>query len=286
MRAFALLAGMSAAICVFAVAPGGEAQQPPSSGRPIRPQAPGGPAASAQPQPTQPTQETRQRPRVDETPKWLKEWWSWTDAQRRQGGTIVNEKGGSLNPKWDDDPAIRTWRDENGFNVRPIQPQDLRSAIQMQQQVLGEMKTSIEEQEKAINKAISQSKTDFFLARDDEKSAKAAISNADLELYNVDRKWDTARYDRCPKGNPWESCDHFDAKSSWLADWDADRAPLLRGKDRAEKRLEEAQIKAQQASAKLRQAEQKQNELQSLVESYEVFSTKQKRGEPFLFMPK
>jgi hypothetical protein len=227
------------------------------------------------------------RQKVGETPDWLKQWWSLTDDQRRQGGTIVSKNGGSLTPKWDDDPAIQTWRDKNGFNVRPIVPQDLRSALKMQEQVLGDMASSIRKQEAAINQDIRDNKEEFFSAKDEERSQKSRKSNLELQKYNAEQKWAHSRFDRCPKGYPWDVCyEHEAEKASWDADRDRELKPILDGIANADKRILDALTKEQSAKSKLDQAKQQQSQLQDRVENYNSLKGKQNRGEPFLFMPK
>jgi hypothetical protein len=170
----------------------------------------------------------------------------------------------------------------------------------MQQNVLGDMKNSILQQEKAINQRIKNDKADFFSAKDEEKQAKrdvageeANISGANLEKYNVERRWDVSRYNRCPNGQPWDQCDHAEEKQSWLDDRDRELQPILDRMARAQDRLGQAKERLQQASEKgnkayqdLQQAKSEQAELQNRVENFNTLSTRQQNGEPFLFMPK
>jgi hypothetical protein len=241
----------------------------------------------------------QQRPIVGQDADWYTKWWSWSNDQRRQGGTVINPKGGDLNPALND-PAIQTWRDQNGWNVRPIVPQDLRGAIQMQQNVLGDMKSSILRQEKSINQRIKQDKADFYAAKDQEQQAKrdisgeeANISGEKLQKYNVEQRWDVSRFNRCPNGKSWYDCDHADEKQSWLDDKDRELQPVLDRMARAEQRLANAQDRLQQAREKgnkayqdLQQAKKDQMELQNRVENFNTLSNRQQNGEPFLFMPK
>jgi hypothetical protein len=231
-------------------------------------------------------QSQRERPRVGETPEWLRQWQALSPEQRQQELYIKSKTGGSLNPNWDNDPAIRTWRDKNGFNIRPIVPDDPRAAFKMQNDLLGEMKQSIKEQEGSINKKIRQAKEAFFDAKDEERSAAAQISSLQSELFDVDRKWDQSNFSYCPRGNSWASCDHSDAKDRWLADHAKDRSIYDRAIEKAKQQINEARAKGQQASLDLRNAEKEQKTMKGRIESFQGLVKRQRAGEPFLFMPK
>jgi hypothetical protein len=234
-------------------------------------------------------QESTSRPRAGqkapERPNVGQEYTPVPNEQRRQETYIYNEKGGDLNPRLND-PAIRTWVDKNGFNIRPVVPQDLRSAIQMQQEVLGELRGSIQREEAANNQKISASKTEFFLARSDEKASLAQKSGLELQKYNAEQRWAISRFNRCPNGESWSSCTHFAEKAAWESDRDAELEPILTGIGVAESRIAAAREKGNRAYAELQSARQAQTVLQDRVENYQGLLQKQKRGEPFLFMPK
>lgn len=229
--------------------------------------------------------DTTKRPTAGQDPEWMKKWWSWTNDQRRQGGTIINPKGGDLNPALND-PAVRTWRDKNGWNVRPIVPQDLRSAIQMQEQVLGELKADILKQEKDVNKQIRDANADYFRAKDDFKAAEATKSALNLDKYNAEARWNVRNFNRCPEGNPWGQCSHAEEKQSWIDDANRELRPILAGIAKAEGKMDEAKGRMTESRTKLNQAKTTQQGLQDRVEGYIKLNNAQKRGEPFLFMPK
>jgi gamma-glutamyl:cysteine ligase YbdK (ATP-grasp superfamily) len=231
------------------------------------------------------TPKPSRRPIVGEYPQWMKDWWNFTNAQRRQGGTLVNPKGGDLEPALND-PQIRTWRDKNGWNVRPITPQDLRSAIQMQSEVLGEMKADILRQERVINMRISDGKADFFQAKDDFKSAEAHMSVLRREKDNTEQKWDVRNFDRCPEGNPWDRCRHAKEKRSWLDDRDRELQSILSGMAKTDAKMNAVKTRMSAARTKLEKAKADQQALQNRVENYIKLNDAQKRGEPFLFMRK
>ena len=230
------------------------------------------------------TSKIRRRPIVGEQENWQQQYNRLTPEQKASGSWVIDYPDGEPRPDLYDDTIV-SFRNSLGERFRYIQPADLRSALEMQDEVLEADRRRLANDEKSINRDTDDARRAYYDAREEEKEVKAEIEDLVREAQRaVDRAYDTRNF-RCSEGNSWDVCtSHPDEKVRWLdARQKARRKAESDARSRAQRRVDEAVRRGKEALKKYRDAKVAKEGLMERVQVHKDLIKRQNSGDAWLF---